>query len=379
MRFLWFTLLAVLLVAVPAMAQPAPVKDPAELFPPDTLLFAELTQPAAVSDHIAGLLHGSVFDDVPAYLEKWYEKHGENNFFSEGRVLSIFSAFLSRETLAEAKRLQGGAVALTGVNKKGNPEIVGFLLTGDSNVPAFIMRMVLASAPPSFIRKAGQVEGVTIYREDSARRFQPVAPMGAVPQPADVEAVHFAQLPGVVLVGSSQESVADVIKRVKGKEKRPSLAGAASFREGEALRQRPGIFLYANPSRGAEQIDAILKTIPNGNESPTWVVAKDLLNPKAIHSLAASLTLGEGSLDLQLAAKLEPTQASALFDLIGDQQVNAAALQAVPRDAAFALTLPLADGAAFWRKLLAAADATAKAAGGIARARAIWSRTWRPS
>src|SRR5260370_308616 len=156
-------LLVVWLSALPTSAQQVVVNDPAELFPPDALLYVELTKPAAISDQVAALVRGSVLDDLPAQMQKWHGKHGARGFVGDTEMFGMFGSFLGPEMLAEVKRLQGAAVALTGVTKSGNPEVVGFVLSGDSNVPGFIMRVALATAA---FRAVGQVEGVSIYRED---------------------------------------------------------------------------------------------------------------------------------------------------------------------------------------------------------------------
>ena len=362
MRCLLFALSFGFAVVVPASAQTPVVKDPAELFPPDTLLYVELTKPAAISDQVASLVRGSLLDDLPTFMYKWQEKRGDR-FFRDAEVFGIFSTFVGPEALAEVKRLQGAAVAITGVNKRAEPEVVGFVLSGESNVPGFIMRAVLSSAP--FFRSVGQVEGVTIFREDMFGRLQQGQPLaGAAGEPVPM-AAHFAQLPGIVLIGSSKDSVADVIKRIKGKEKRLSLAGTAGFKDGAALRERPGIFFYSNPTRGTEQINVAVRAENNGNEPPAWAVTKELLNPKGMRSLVGSLSLGDGLCEFQLAAKFEPKQTSPLLELFVDQKIDFAALQAVPRDSAMTLHLPLADGEQRWQKLLTAADAVARASGGI--------------
>ena len=74
-------------------------------------------------------------------MQKWREKNGEG-FYRGTEMFGIFGAFIGPEMLAEAKRLQGGAFAITGVTKKGDPELIGVLLSGglDSTVLAYSLQ-----------------------------------------------------------------------------------------------------------------------------------------------------------------------------------------------------------------------------------------------
>src|SRR5207249_11551646 len=53
----------VALLVVLAAGVPARAADPAELFPPDTLLYAEVHKPAEVGPQVAAAVKGSVLDD----------------------------------------------------------------------------------------------------------------------------------------------------------------------------------------------------------------------------------------------------------------------------------------------------------------------------
>jgi hypothetical protein len=350
--------------ASPALGQPASVKDPADLFPADTLFFAELTRPADVARDVEALIRGSILDDLPSYMAKLRGKNPDRfGYASEGPL--VLSSLLGPEAMAEFKRGQGAALAITGINKKGEPDFVGFVLTGESNVPGFFMRAYLSSSP--FVRSVGQVEGANVYLETMGRDSVPVPPGGAPPAPPPPLPVGpcFAQLPGIVIIGSNKEVVGDVIRRAKKKEQKPSLANSASFAEAGRLRQRAGLFFFANPVVLADQVETNLQKSANRLDQQDWDVLKELVNPKALRSFAGSLSLSDGNLDLQLSATLDPKLKSPLVELFTNHPLNAAVLQPVPKDAALMFTLPLNDGAQRWQKLLAVADAVAKASGQI--------------
>src|SRR5438132_585675 len=135
-------LAALAVLAAPAAAQPTPVKDLADLFPPDTLAYAEVVKPAEIARAVSAFAKGTIIEDMNAFMAKWRDKRGDG-YFPDVMMLGTFSAFAGPEAMAEAARLQGAAVALTNIDKKGDPEIVGVILPGQSNVPGFIMRMIM--------------------------------------------------------------------------------------------------------------------------------------------------------------------------------------------------------------------------------------------
>jgi hypothetical protein len=344
-----------------ATASPAQtVKDPAELLPPDTLFYMELTKPADLSKDLSMCLKGSALEDMPTYMSKIREKHPEDFFFAR-EIFTIFATFVSPEALAEAKRLQGGAFAITGW-KKNEPEIVGFLLNGESNVPGFIVKMMLASAP--FFKSAGQVDGVPIYAEDSrAFRAGPAGPMAPPIAPQEPETGFFlANMPNMVLMGNTKSAVADVIMRLKSKEPRLNLAGAAGIKDSTELRQRPGLYFYGNPVVATDVIDKAMK---GDRQDPVWQGIKEMLNPKTIRSAAASLSFNKGHLELQVQADLDPKRNSPLLDVIASGKISSTALQYAPKDTGLLVTFSLTGAEKNWPKLLAAADAAMKAQGEV--------------
>ncbi|HLW64107.1 MAG TPA: hypothetical protein VKS79_02230 [Gemmataceae bacterium] len=356
LRNVFLSSLAVALLASGLQAQ-TPVKDPAELFPPDTLFYAELVKPAEVAQELAGYMKGSVIDDLPAYLAKLREKQGDNMFFG----LGMSTMFFSPEAINEVKRFQGGAVAMTGW-KDNQPEIVGFVLAGESNVPNFVLRTILCEAN---VRSAGTVEGVTLYTE-YPRVFRKFTPNG-VPQPApapanEKETACYANMPGMIVIGSSKSAVADVITRLKGKEQKQSLAGVAGFKEAAELRSKSGLFFYANPRAIVDLVDKDMKRREPDNA--VFEAFKEFESLKAFRSAAGKLRIANGHMDLQVQAQLDSKENSLLLDVLASGKVSPSAFQTVPKDASLAVSLALANGDKTWPKLLAAADTMFKAAGG---------------
>jgi hypothetical protein len=360
-RFL-YALAAVAVFSTASQAQQ--VKDTADLFPPDSLLYFEVVKPAEISQQVAALTKGTLLEDMVSYMAKWREKD-PNGLFMERQMLGMFSVFLGPEILAEFARLQGIAFAITGVNAKQEPDFAVVLLPGQSNFPGFVLRMIMMEMD---MRTAAKVEGETVYgnrpfmfRQMAAPVAAPAAPgaPGAPPPPPPppppLEPPFIAWVSGAMVIGNSVEGVSDVVKRIKSKEKRPALSGDADFKEVSSLRRRAGLFTYANPGRA---YDAILKSDKKAIPPELARAAVEILNIKSIRSVAANFALAEGSLDLRLAAKLEAGKTSPLLDLIADQRVSLPLFQPVPKDSIAAFSFALKDGEKHWKTLLAAVDAT---------------------
>jgi hypothetical protein len=352
-RRLQCVLAAALMLPAAALAQPVQVKDPADLFPPDALFYTEVTRPADLSRDVAAFIKGSVVEDMTLFMSKWREKKGEG-YFMAAQIMGMMSAFAGPEALTEFKRMQGAAFGVTGLTKKNEPEFAFVLLAGDSNVPNFIMRMFMVADPQ--IRPAGVVEGVPMYYEKPYvfNRVGPGAAPPPAPMPQEITGPIYASPPGVVIVGSSVEATTDLIKRMKGKEKRLALSGAPGFREAELLRQRPGLFAFANPGR-------ILEAVESAKSDEAFPpiarrLVSELVNPKAMRYAAASLTLIEGSLDLQLAVRTEAGKSSPLIDWLADQWVSLPMMQVAPKDSVGVITIAINNGEQKFNQLLALAE-----------------------
>ena len=129
---------AFLFLALSGRAEP--IKDPAQLLPADTLACAELRQPGHFAKEIAGLLEGPALGNIPDSLTKFWGPKGppDQRMPETARAGPLFSP----EMIREAERFQEAAIALTGFQDSW-PEYVGIILPGESNAPAFFMRVFL--------------------------------------------------------------------------------------------------------------------------------------------------------------------------------------------------------------------------------------------
>jgi hypothetical protein len=342
----------------------AAVKDAAELLPAQTLACVEVRQPERLSREIAVLLKGSELEDMPAVMARLREKLGDNNNqFWMYSIYAMESILLSPEMINECGRIQGGIVAVTGVTKDG-PEVVGVVLAGESNFPTFYMRAMLTA--DFNVRKVTEVEGVRIYRARRQNFIAAPAVAGAPPPaPQWVDQGPFmALLPSTIVLGSSAESVQDVVRRFKGKSNEPSLASVAAYKESAKLRYKPGFFAYTDLAALAGRMDELGKNL--GPFEEQWRVVKAAVNPKAVLSATASLTLQNGVVELKSRVDLDPKQASPLADLLTAKAAPPDVLYFTPRDGLLTVTLNLNDGEKRWDKLMKLIDGLTKPSPGNA-------------
>jgi hypothetical protein len=353
-----------LLLALAGAAQAQP-KDPAELLPADTLAYLELRDPAQVSRELTALIKGSDLEDMPATMARFRQKMPAGAPMWALQDVGIFGIFLSPEVLAEGARLQGAAVAMTGVTKDREPEVVGIVLAGDSHGPTFVLRAFLTMDD---FRTVADVNGVKLYR-GLRRDFMAVKPVVGQPPPPPALREYgpvCAMLPGAVIVGSTTESVKQVVSRLQGRDKGATLAQDPTFQKTSRLRERPGLFGYANLARLGGILDDMLKNERASRAAHTGLILSTLVGNRALQTAAASLTLRNGELDLLAEVTVDPKVQSPLLDLLPDQKVDLQVLHAAPADSLFAATIALPDGEKRWQKLLELADAIAKQLGGDA-------------
>ncbi|HZT81977.1 MAG TPA: DUF3352 domain-containing protein, partial [Gemmataceae bacterium] len=337
-------------------------KDAAGLFPAHSLAYLEVRQPDKLSREVAALCNGSVLEDMPARMAQARAVRG-NRFFFEDEAVGLLSVFLCPEMVAEFARLGGGAVALTGFTKDGEPEVVGVVLSGESNAPTFILRMALTLDPQ--MRQVGDFEGLKLYREQR-QRFVPVPKPGQPPPPPPMPELYgptYCLFPGGLVIGSTTDSVKEVIRRMKGKTSDPSLANVAAFRDQAKLRDRAGLFGYADLGALGGQLDAMARKAPPGPLHAWNNYVKDIVNGKAVRVATVSLTLEKGNLELQARVGPNPKETSPLVEALPAKKASPELLHFLPADTTFALTAALPDGAKRWEKVLALADAAAKAEG----------------
>jgi hypothetical protein len=240
------------------------------------------------------------------------------------------------------------------------PEIVGVMLSGTSNAPTFVVRTILTV--DSGMRKIDECEGVILYR-DKSPDFRRAAPGGA---PAPVEEFRgpiIASFRDGFIMGTTTDGVKEMIRRLKGKTGDPSLSSVAAFRDAAKLRDKPGLFGFADLGALNIQLDELMK---NASAPATfeWSRIKTFLNPKAGRQATLSFTVQNATVELNARLSMESGETSPLVDLLPDKKVNADILHFVPKDAGVAFAVALRDGEKRWSKALALAEKVHKQDGG---------------
>jgi hypothetical protein len=350
----WRTLLlsaVAVLGGTPASQAARPVKSPADLFPANTVAYAEVRQPGRLMNEIRSLFEGSVLADVPASLADLQAKYDpRGTAFRLKEQVGRFGLFLSTEVAAEVGRLQGAALGLIGITKDGQPEYLGVVLPGESQIPGIVLRSLLAMSP---MRPIGKANGVTLYRGIYATgRRNPPAKVWEV-GPA------VAMMPGVLFIGSP-EAVKGAIRRAKGKGEGKALAGVKAFREArQAAGKAPGLFGFINPAHAVPLIGAHLKQLRI--DRAAWDAVVKLVNPKAFRADAYSLTLNKGVFRARRTVLFNPKEKSPLLEgVLPAKPVNTALLNFAPRDAVFVAAISNDGGGKRWASLLKLADRLAQ-------------------
>lgn len=284
MRLLAFPLLFIIAATAPA----AEVVDPATLFPAETLAYIELGTPAATAATFAQFAEGSVFAESLEFL------HGRRDtLMADTATTGIVKAgeislLASPEMLAEFKRLRGIGCAFTGFDAKtGRPNVGLVVLLGESHAAGLLARHFLATSP--MLRRVGRVEGQAVYQHRGSNGTLPNEPMNAE-KPDDLMPAAgpneptYLYAPGVFVIGSNAQAVADVYRRFTGKETSANFTSHKEFKAFEGLRNKAGLAFFVDaagfdkrynaakklakqPLFGAEQYAYVrfLLNLPNAN------------------------------------------------------------------------------------------------------------------
>lgn len=362
-----FLLAAALLSLAAAPATAAPPADVADVFPPDTLAFAELRDPAALGPQLGALFKGTPLEDGLAFIEK--EKGATKTLqgMTGKQELALWALLAAPEMHTEFRKLGGVAVGVTGFSEQGAPEVAFALLTGDSAAAGLAARAFLTTTV-SF-RKVAEVSKIPVFQSRPPvisydPSGQPKLDNDKPPAEAPYQPTY-AYTPGLFVVGTSKAAIAPVIRRFLGEEK-AALGATAGFKAAAAEFRKPGVFFYANAPELLSKLDEAgrVRGAPFDSDLLAWL--RFTANAKALKSVAGRVQLRDGGLSLVVSVTLDPTQKSPLGEFLSGPAVKADALHHARRPASFAATvnLPEKNRAAALVGLL---DALAKSGGEIGR------------
>ena len=355
---------ALLLLAAPASA--APPTDAADLFPPGTLAYAELNNPAELGPQLAAMFKGTPLEDSIPFIHAKKDAAKTLLELQAKQQLAELALLVSPEVLAEFRKLGGVAVGLTGFNDRGEPEVALAVLTGDSAAAGLAARAFVTTS--ASLRKVADVSKVPVfqYRQPNIQ-YDPNGTPKLVDKPP-TEGPHeptFAYTPGLFVAGSSKAAIAPVVKRFLGDEKE-SLRTAAGFKAAAAAHRKPGIFFYADAPALLAKLDEAARARGEPFDSDVLAWLRITANQKAVKSLAGGVRFRDGGLALTAVGTFDPAAASPLLAFLAGPPVKVATLHHARKPAAFAATvnLPEKNRAAAVLDLL---DAMAKADGELGR------------
>lgn len=351
-----------------ATAQP---NEPADLFPPSTLAYAECRDPARLADTVAVMVKGTALDDGLKLLHDRRDANRDSRLFAGQPGLSALVSATSPEFLAEVRKLRGVAVGLTGFTKTFEPKIAAVVLTGESVAAGLLAKSFLAN--DANLRRVAVVEGVPVFQSRAlpAVGFDPTSGKAIVPEPAKATEgpcePTYAYTPGLFVVASNVEAVTDILVRHRGKG-------------GESLRDRRP---YPRDSRiaGVEffvrlaDLVAIADTARKARNEvvdPAMIAyLKLVLGVQASPVIAGHFQLRTDGLAGEVRFARSPNAVSPLFDLMTGT-LSASALSICPRNMAGTWTVGLPAKENRASAVLRLADAIAKADGEVGKLPSDW-------
>ncbi len=362
-------LLGVLAMAtVGAGASAAEPTDPAALFPPGVLLYAEVGNPADTAAALSKYLKDTVLADTLAFSHDRRDKLSQPQQLPGFLRSQLVGLLAAPEMLAEMKRVRGAAVAVTGFDdKSGKPQWAAAVLLGDSHAIGLQFRTYLTLSPN--IRRVGKMDGVPVYQNRGLTggtyddQGKPKAADDPVPPEGATEPTYL-YVPGLFVVGSGKAAVADVYRRFTGKDTSVSFAANAHLKKAAAQRTKAGAFLFADTGGAAGRRFALTQLLPPEIPADLVAAARFLLDPKSVPTITGNLVIEPDGVGLVLTGDVEPGGESPLHAIASGAALEPAAIRHSPDAvAAFTLGFPAKNKRA--KAVLAVADALATAAGRV--------------
>jgi hypothetical protein len=223
-------MLAAVVLAGAAKAQAAPPADLADLFPPGTLAYAEVVNPAELAPELAAVFKGTAMEDSIPFIHRMKDSSKSLLELNGKRHVAILGLLTSPEMLAEFKKVRV-AVALTGFTDNGDPDFAIVVLTHDSPAAGVAARAFVTLTPG--LRKVAEVAKVPVFQYRSANIstdnngipiIQKDKPLTDGPSEPT-----FAYTPGLFVLGSNKTAIGHAIRRFTGEEKGGALGGVPAF------------------------------------------------------------------------------------------------------------------------------------------------------
>ena len=357
----------------------AQVHKPAELFPPSVDFYAESAEPKVIVGIIEQVIRGTPWEDALAALHDRLDGKGtDEDGLWKGDPLPELTLFTSTEMRGELKKLGGFGFAYLGLNAKQAPRYAGVLLTGECRIADLAVRAWLTLTEGGWRRVDTVEKTVPVYQRrlpDPGFRGKDVK--GKEPDqvwtPGGNEPT-LAFLPGLIVIASDTTAVTEAVRRFRGTDVSPSLAGSAGYRERSATRPAAVLAsLVAKPAKLLADYAAMRKADPRLPGAAFTAYLRFLVGVEHPSEFHAHLTMTRDALELVGTGKLGP---SPLRPLLQQVAVNPAWGDRLPKDAPVRLSFRLPTGPTNRESLYAMLDAVASAQGRIGRKPSVVLQEW---
>jgi len=333
-----------------------PPKEIANLFPSDTLAYAELFNTAELSPQLAALFKGSVLEDGLSFVHARKDAAKTMMELGNKRQLALIGLLTSSELLAEFKKLRIAA-GVTGLTENGDVEAVLVILTSESPAAGLAARAYLSMSPQ--LRKVGEVSKIPVFQYRTPNIiYDPNGNQLIQHDKPFMDGPHeptFAYMPGIFVIGTSKSAVSLPLRRFLGEEKGRGLGSAAAFQAAAAAYRQTGLFFILNypevisklrsvgPLQAAKEGQGFtLRSLLAGGDSRFLEWFPFTATPKSVKSIAGCIRFRDGSIVATVAATFDPAQPSPLTTFLSGASVQLEILHHAPAPArwAFAVTLP---------------------------------------
>jgi hypothetical protein len=292
--------------------------DPADLMPPQTLMYMELGSPGKQVETILNMLKGTPYENPLAAVYQSAQVGDQNVQKTPG---DFVGALLNPSMIAEFKKIKGMAVGVTAV-RENNPPVIVVLYPGKSDALRGIILMALGMA---------------------GQRSEPIEGMETLNIQNSASAAYDDK---VIIIAQPAEQLNWCIKQYKGITSEPTLASSnKSFAKvSKKTRQDNALTVWANVD---EAYAGILKQFPAGQSPPQVLVANGIADFNNIDDLIMYVSVEESGLTYKADVSFKDGHHCLAYDMIRTPNLSKAAFGAVSSDAVALVSLALgqADGA----------------------------------
>jgi len=288
--------------------------DPADLMPPETLVYVELGSPGKQIETILNMLKGTPFENPLAAIGGPAGPEGKS-------PEDMLAALLNPSMMAEFKKIRGMAVGITAI-RENNPAGIAVLYPGKSDA---LRGIILAG-----LGMAGQ-------------RGEPIEAMETLNIQNSVSVAYDDK---VIIIASPSERLKWSVEQYKSIISEPTLASSnKSFAKiSKKTRQDNALTVWANVD---EVYTGILKQFPAGQIPEEMLWANAIVDFNSIDNLIACYSVEESGLAYRADISFKDGHHCLAYDMFRTPNLSKSALEAVPSDAIALVSVALgqADGA----------------------------------